>query len=253
MFGHPVLDQYNQLARVLYVALDLKVISDVLTKQALPAEGEISLLDQEWKRFGSRSNPKIWVGHNRRSSGLFTAMRTKREGTVQTEGWDGISRLYAFTTIPNGNQTALYLTVGIPASYAYGASRRILARNLMILGVVALLTLTAAWLSGQYSILKPVQTLVSATHQLAGGNLNARTGLKGGSGELSQLGRAFDEMASSLQRQQLATEQSQKALRSSEERLRLVLRTALDAIFTLDSGGRIVGVQSSGRKDLRLA
>ncbi len=73
---------------------------------------------------------------------------------------------------------------------------------LLALGLVAGLALAAAWVGGNLFIVRQIQSLVGATKRVAAGELNVRTGLPQGQGELSQLASAFDQMAESLERAQ---------------------------------------------------
>ncbi len=80
-----------------------------------------------------------------------------------------------------------------------GKVNRELGRNLFGLAVVALLAMAAAWLGGNNFILRPVDKLLEVDPAPHGGDLTARTGGPYRAGELSQLARAFDHMADSLQ------------------------------------------------------
>jgi len=74
---------------------------------------------------------------------------------------------------------------------------------------------------------------------VAAGNLEARASTSEASGEIRELARAFDEMTTALQRQRSAMNDSQNALRQNEERVRLVLDNAMDAVITIDNMGTI--------------
>jgi len=66
--------------------------------------------------------------------------------------------------------------------------------------LVGLLALIAAWFGGEHFILRQVRALTNATQRLAKGDWSARTGLKAAEGEIGQLAKTFDDMASALQR-----------------------------------------------------
>ena len=114
---------------------------------------------------------------------------------------DGIPRLFSFAPFGGAAQSAsAYVSVGIPVAVAFAGANRILARNLALLGLVAGLALVAAWVGGNLFIVRQIRALVGATKRVAAGELDARTGLTHGQGELSQLASAFDQMAESLER-----------------------------------------------------
>ncbi len=92
-------------------------------------------------------------------------------------------------------------------------------RNLIGLGIVAALAFGFSYVNATLLFLKPFNALVAATRRLGAGDASARTGLRYGRGEVSQLARSFDVMAASLQSRQAEIEQSADALRRSAQRL----------------------------------
>ncbi len=78
--------------------------------------------------------------------------------------------------------------------------------------MVGLLALIAAWFGGEHFILRQVRALYNAAQRLAGGDWNARTGLKEAEGELGQLAKTFDYMAESLQQRIAEREAAEKNL-----------------------------------------
>lgn len=139
-------------------------------------------------------NPEPWVGQAFPEAGIVKAILTQREGGAEVADVDGIPRLFTFTPLhsTSGN---VHLSTGISKEAAFATVNRALARNLTLLGLVAVLALLAAWSGGTLFILRQVKALVNATQRLAAGDLSARTGLSYRPGELGQLARAFDEMA----------------------------------------------------------
>ncbi len=64
--------------------------------------------------------------------------------------------------------------------------------------VIGLLALAAAWLGGERFILQQVRGLSRAVLRLTAGDLKTRSGLHDATGEIAQLARRFDDMATSL-------------------------------------------------------
>ena len=65
--------------------------------------------------------------------------------------------------------------------------------------LIGLVALAAAWFGGELFVLRQVQTLLKATHQLAADNLTIHTGMADNPSELGQLARTFDALSDSLQ------------------------------------------------------
>ena len=79
--------------------------------------------------------------------------------------------------------------------------------------IVGLLALVAAWYGGEHFILRQVRALSQAVRRLAGGDLQARTGLHEVEGELGQLAEKFDEMAAALQQRAQERDAAERKLR----------------------------------------
>ncbi|HTL72732.1 MAG TPA: ATP-binding protein [bacterium] len=77
---------------------------------------------------------------------------------------------------------------------------------------VGILALGAAWYGGEHFILRQVQALTRAVLRLAGGDLQARSGLKKAEGEIGQLAQKFDEMAAALQQQHQRRDEADRKL-----------------------------------------
>src|ERR1019366_6211629 len=78
-----------------------------------------------------------------------------------------------------------------------------------LIGVLLLILLFAGYLGR--SIIAPVRRVTASAEQLAGGELSARA-LEGGRGEVAELGRTFNAMASSLQESRDELEKSQNVV-----------------------------------------
>ena len=123
---------------------------------------------------------------------------------------------------------------------AYAGANRLLLRNFVGLAVVILVALAAAWWAGDLLLLRRLRALVEATKRLGTGDLSARTGLPYGKGELDQLARAFDDMATSLQAQRAEAERAEARRRATEERFVGILDIAADAIIAVNADQRII-------------
>ena len=93
----------------------------------------------------------------------------------------------------------MYAGIEIPVRTAFAEAERILRQNLIIVGVLTVLTLIGAWFGADLFVLRRVRDLLATTKQLASGNLTARTSLPYGASELGHLARTFDELAKALE------------------------------------------------------
>ena len=212
-FSHPVLDESGKLKAVVFVALDLAWLNQLSARAELPPGSTLTLIDRNGMVLARYPKPEKWVGKTIPQALLSQAILAKGEGTVEAIGMDGISRLYAFTPFGSTAQAGkIYLSIGFPTSVTFAEVNRILIRNLIFLGFIALLAFLAAWIGGHLLVLQRLNPLVKATERLSAGDLSARTGIVYGKGELSQLASAFDHMASSLEQRESERKQAEEQL-----------------------------------------
>jgi nitrate/nitrite-specific signal transduction histidine kinase len=234
-FGYPVLDEAGQVRAVVFASLDLIWLNQLAAEAQLPRGSTFTVIDRNGTILVRYPDPEIWVGRSVPEAPIVELILTQGEGTAETPGVDGVPRLFAFTPlygVLGGEQ--VFVTVGIPTAVAFADANRVLIRNLIGLGLVTLLALVAVWLGGHWFILRWVNVLVRTTRRLSSGDLSARTGLPYGRGELSQLARAFDEMAEALEQHISARDRAEAALRETQQMLeqRVADRTrALSALY----------------------
>jgi signal transduction histidine kinase len=91
---------------------------------------------------------------------------------------------------------------------------------LILLGIVALVAMLAAWFGSDLFIMRQIKAMARASRRLASGQMSARTGLDYGGGELGQLAKSFDEMATALEQRQADRKQAEMELKRSQELFR---------------------------------
>jgi len=151
--------------------------------------------------------------------------RTRR--TFERVDSDGVSRLHRVALLRRPDGAPLgFLTVGIPTEASEAKAEAALARNLLVLSLVALVSLATAWLLGESLLLRRLRVLSRTIHRLARLDLTARTGLGQPRDEIGRLAWSFDLMAERLER--------------SRRREVSLLESAGEGICGLDPAGCIV-------------
>ena len=236
--GYPIIDASGRVRAVVFAALDLAWLNQLAASAQLPQGTTLTVIDVGGTVLARYPDPEKWIGQSVRETPMGRAVQSQLgDGTAEAPGLDGISRLFEAVRLAGAPQSSdVFVTVGIPKNIAFAEANRVQRRNLIGLGMVALLAMAAAWVGGHMFVLRPVKALMAATRQLASGDLGAPSGLSYGQGELGQLARALDDTAEALQ-----TRQAEAERHSSEARFSSVLDIAADAIITVDEGQRILG------------
>jgi signal transduction histidine kinase len=197
VLAFPVIDGSGEIQVILTATLTMDWFYHVVARDDLPAGTSYNILNREGIVLARYPEPEMYVGKSLPENSILRAIRAQPEGVALAPGLDGIPRIYGFTSF--GAPETVSVSVGIPEGVAFVAADRTLFRNLTLLVLVGLLAFAGAWAIAEFTILKWVDVLLKTTSQLRNGNLDARAQLPYVSGELGQLGGAFDKMAEALQ------------------------------------------------------
>ncbi len=220
-FGYPMLDAEGQVVRVLFAALDIELLNRSAARMVLPPEAELTVFDRQGRILAGNPKPAK-LGQ---ASGLEQMIGTT-QSAVLSKGANGEKHLFAIVPVGTDKQPAMFASVSIPKKIAYAAANRVLGRNLFLLFLVVLLAFWAARFYAHQFIIHPVDALVQAAKRISAGDLSARTGMKGGSGQLDQLATAFDEMAETLQHRR-------DELQQAEAKFRVLVEQSLVGIYVI--------------------
>jgi two-component system, cell cycle sensor histidine kinase and response regulator CckA len=247
-FGYPLTDAHGNLKGVLFAALTLDYVNDVIaripSREEPPYSGAaVTLLDAQYRILARYPDPQKWVGHEFPKS-VITEIQ-HMQGKIEALGIDATPRYYTYMNLSYMNLSSpgsqnLKLIVGLPASTAFMPLNRVIYSHIFGLTLVGALALGATWVGGNMFLVRPVHRLLDAIQKLSRGDLSARSNLPHTKDELGQLARGLDEMASKIETQQLETRKSDKALRESEERYRRFFEEDLTGDFISTASGKLL-------------
>ena len=192
----------------------------------LPGGSVITLIDQKGTVLARSLDPGHWVGRSIADQRGVMRDIARREGTVETQGLDGIERLAGFTT---ARSVPWFVYVGVPTAAALAPLRKQLFESLLVGCVAMLLGVVAATLVGEW-IARPLRHLANDAALFARGELGHRSAVSAG-GETGVLTSSFNAMAQALQERALA-------LSRSEQHLRLITDNVPAFISYMDRDGR---------------
>lgn len=234
-FGYPIFDNRGKLRGVVFAALDLEWLNRLVAQARLSPGSALFVVDRKGTILAHSSEPGKWVGKSLPQVPIVSIiLKERREGAVEAVGVDGANRLYAFTSLRVSGDGRTSIAVGIPARVAYAGANRVLMRNLFFLGLVAVLTLVAAWFGGDLFVLRQVNALLYSTKRFASGDLYGRTRLMYATGELAQLAQSFDAMGVALHARETQLCSSKEEVQRHLERIRALHEINLTINSTLD-------------------
>ncbi|HWX20277.1 MAG TPA: ATP-binding protein [Candidatus Binatia bacterium] len=212
-FGYPVIDEQGKLRRVLFASLKLSRLSEAIAAIQVPAGGAVTVMDQSGNVLARTPDPEKWVGTSLRDVPAVRKILAGKGGVLEMKDADKVPRLYAVTTLTNGQTPSLFVSVDVPLTVLFAQADEALFRNFIALGVVAFAMWLVVGFYAKHFFLQPVNALAAAANRLAAGDLSARSAGMQGSLELIQLGCALNQMAESVEERTAQLVETNQALR----------------------------------------
>jgi len=224
VFALPVENKGKVLLGVAFVAMKTSNLVLPIIDNLLPSDSVSLLFDRDGQLVFKSPAGQGLEGTLDRSNRLVQAILAAPGGTLEARGLDGIERNYAFASTGGPYQNALRLAIGVPQEAIRAALLREYLESLAIALGAVLAALALAIAGTEVGVMRTVRALAEATRRIAGGDLDARSGKGAVSGELGELARSFDAMATSLQAREADIKQAHANLERNEARLALLLQ-----------------------------
>jgi diguanylate cyclase (GGDEF)-like protein len=210
-FGFPVKDAENRVRGVAFAGLDLDNLARMAEATPLPPEGILSVIDVKGTVLARKPALKERVGQKLWNPQVIDSILAGSEGILEAKGEDGVDWLLAHQVVYKNPDGAfpLRVLITVPMSQVFAEANRALIRDLLGILLATVFLLVGVWFGAEWLMLRKFRALLRAAERMQGGDLRARTGIRYGEEELSQLAQAFDDMAGALQqREQRLQEQA---------------------------------------------
>jgi signal transduction histidine kinase len=196
-FGMPIRDA-SGTRTVAYLSTGLKLDrpDDLLAKGNLPRTGAIGIVDQN----GIVINSSNGQSGQPSGAGFFdrwSSLKTYPDSRV-TDGLPG--RRAAGVRITDADDAAVTLVIAADKDALVAPLSETLLKDLWPIVIVTGLGLLAVWLLAQRWVVRPVQSLVKASDELAAGDLAARAIVPSGTREFEKLAASFNQIAATRER-----------------------------------------------------
>ena len=200
-FGFPVRDAEHRVKAVAFAGLDLADLGRMAEATPLPPEGILTVIDVKGTILSRKPAMEGRVGQKLWNPQVIESILAGSDGLLEAKGEDGVDWLLAHQVVYTNPDGAfpLRVLITVPLGRVFEEANRALVRDLLGITLATLFLLVAAWYGSEWFMLRKFRALLGAAQRMRAGNLKARTGIRHGEEELSQLAQAFDEMADALQ------------------------------------------------------
>ncbi|MBI5752080.1 MAG: EAL domain-containing protein [Hydrogenophilales bacterium] len=232
----PILDASAHPSRVVFLAIDVGWLERLLAEAKLPVGMMFSIMDAQGVVLARFPQEAGRVGKPHPIPGLVQAIRAGGAGGIgEGIGAGGKERLFAYDRALGGaGGGAVYVSASLAKSQVLEQGNLALMRQLAVLGLLTLAIFVFAWFATGRVVQRRIRLLIEAAHKFERGDMTIRASVGRGAGELIELERAFNDMASSVER---TFNQNEK-----------VMQVASESIIVTDSRGVIVKVNAFTEK-----
>ena len=201
MAAYPVSAIHGGEEAVVIAAIDLKWMSQLMSKRGDRAGVSVLLVDSKGVILASRPENSSLIGHPLKDTSLLEAVtlreinQGRESGSISFQSANGDKQAVSFAGV-KGTKARLIVSIN-EAKMLANVDRDIWTAYLQ-LALVGILALLGAWIAGERLIIRPIKALTDMTNRFGKGDLSARASKAALPREFVPLAEAFNTMASQL-------------------------------------------------------
>jgi diguanylate cyclase (GGDEF)-like protein len=192
---YPALGTDGTINGVVMAMTNLKWMGELAETAARHSGASVLLLDGAGTLVSASADQESLIGKPFAAQSLAHDMLTRDEGTVTTEGFDGVRRIFAFARVP---WTQARLAVGLDEQAVQSGIDRETTIAYVQLGLFSIFVLLVAWFGGEQLIVKPIRSLVRTAQRFGRGDFHVGATQEAWIAEFEPLAVALDDMAKKL-------------------------------------------------------
>lgn len=228
--GQPVYNDQDQFVGVVFVGLDMGILSSELTTMRLPAASTLTVCTAkgvDTSVLYRWPDTAKWVGKPLKSELLTAIGQDGEREELSAKGDNGKWYLYAYRRYRLVDVSGdLIVLVGIPEAPAMSLMRWGFIYELLAAMVVGTVLVAALWHFGNQSLLERIRKLVAATQAVARGDLRARTGIGHEDDDVGAIAKAVDSMTDALAQRDQDRQVTETIVLARSRQLRVLSQAA---------------------------
>ena len=201
VMAQPMLDAGNNVKHVIFASLYLDWLKGIIPVNALPANSSVTVIDRHGVVLTRDPDPQnYWTGINLKQAlpEVSSVVSSRADAWLgETQGQDGIKRLYAMSRFGTVDNPYGYIMVGIPSEPIYAAINAELLPHLAIIVAVIFVIILLGWFGSEFLVLKRTRRLSQLVRTIGDGDYTARLRVEGDD-EISRLADDINTMAKNL-------------------------------------------------------
>lgn len=214
-FAYPVLDKEGAVEAVIALNFNFDHFNVLFDKADMPEGTAFNIIDYNGVIIDRHPNPDGFIGKKVNDEIFMKMVNGPEEASFIDVGLSGDRRMISYTKLRLRNEAFpyLYIRAGIPLQATLDKAVKKQFYNMAFPSLFLVAAILLALLIGKRCFVDRIAALRQASHRLASGELHAKVSDSLQGGELGELAKTLDRMASQIA-------DREKALRESEARFR---------------------------------
>ena len=202
MASYPIHGRQGARPSILFAGLDARRLADSTAFADAPRGTTFVLVDDRGTLLARSPEIPQLVGERLRERPLVKTVLSRREGTAEVEGLDGVSRIQGFTPVGGRAGKRLFVVGGRETAAVLADPNADLRRFLLLAALGTLLALALSYVGTKFLLGRWTAGVVDSARRFGAGDLTARAPIPRGLGELTDVANALNSAAEDIERRE---------------------------------------------------